>query len=102
MLEDCFVANSDHKVRPIGFSKFHSRVSGLFFFLRIRHPPTSTLFPYTTLFRSNTKKSDIPYGLGGQYNISQAWGVRLNYDIDRKSTRLNSSHLGISCFLFCL
>src|ERR1035438_1800004 len=62
----------------------------------IRRPPRSTLFPYTTLFRSN--------GNDGRESESQAaWRPRrVNRRLDRKSTRLNSSHLGISYAVFCL
>src|SRR2546426_8840940 len=67
-----------------------------FFFLMIRLPPRSTLFPYTTLFRSR-----VPHGPGRQVQPVAAHrrgaGRR-----DRKSTRLNSSHLVISYAVFCL
>src|SRR3984957_21124249 len=65
------------------------------FFLMIRRPPRSTLFPYTTLFRS--KPGDILFG--------RNWsGSRLRPSalLDRKSTRLNSSHVKISYAVFCL
>src|SRR5258705_4775779 len=65
----------------------------------IRRPPRSTLFPYTTLFRSPTvitclslMMSDVP-----QTFPKLRWAF-----VDRKSTRLNSSHLGISYAVFCL
>src|SRR5258705_9119940 len=68
----------------------------------IRRPPRSTLFPYTTLFRS-------PVTHGGQPGITdhEYAAIRLAPDqaagaLDRKSTRLNSSHLGISYAVFCL
>src|ERR1039458_10448632 len=68
----------------------------LYFFLMIRRPPRSTLFPYTTLFRSVAKPSlRQPEATGEQRAIS-------NSSPDRKSTRLNSSHLGISYAVFCL
>src|SRR6266853_2158541 len=78
---------------------YHSYLSSLlfhhclFFFLMIRRPPRSTLFPYTTLFRSRRRgphtspRRDRP-----------AWRRRR----DRKSTRLNSSHSQISYAVFCL
>src|SRR5256885_2808067 len=70
----------------------------------IRRPPRSTLFPYTTLFRSNAER------LGAGRNETESEperrcahidtvGVRTS---DRKSTRLNSSHLVISYAVFCL
>src|ERR1039458_4126521 len=66
-----------------------------FFFLMIRRPPRSTLFPYTTLFRSapvlEEKSNDV-----------QTVCVPDRENPDRKSTRLNSSHLGISYAVFCL
>src|SRR5471030_3479022 len=64
-----------------------------FFFLMIRRPPRSTLFPYTTLFRSLFP--DEYLHIGGDENNGVQWK-------DRKSTRLNSSHLGISYAVFCL
>src|ERR1039458_10619812 len=66
-----------------------------FFFLMIRRPPRSTLFPYTTLFRS---RSFVRTPHAGPTPPSFA---RLVLG-DRKSTRLNSSHLGISYAVFCL
>src|SRR3712207_8936306 len=89
-----------------------------FFFLMIRRPPRSTLFPYTTLFRSHGFTS--PSGplspvlraqdtvirsdsyMDGQYN---PWYGPDNWNDpfqDRKSTRLNSSHANISYAVFCL
>src|SRR5574344_2749884 len=65
-----------------------------FFFLMIRRPPRSTLFPYTTLFRSVREfKLRILYILRN---------VHYNWTRDRKSTRLNSSHQIISYAVFCL
>src|SRR5437899_7423299 len=79
------------------------------FFLMIRRPPRSTLFPYTTLFRSaDLKIDDAASNAGsaspiGPFSASVS-AVSLNGPIgeDRKSTRLNSSHLGISYAVFCL
>src|SRR5258705_6460855 len=74
-----------------------------FFFLMIRRPPRSTLFPYTTLFRSRWNSG--AGGLEPNHDLAKPdWAsaaimVRLQ---DRKSTRLNSSHLGISYAVFCL
>src|SRR5689334_23581935 len=75
-----------------------------FFFLMIRRPPRSTLFPYTTLFRSRTLSKFVT-------QISEINRMRLilesqyqshPIDLDRKSTRLNSSHSSISYAVFCL
>src|SRR5574344_2254770 len=64
-----------------------------FFFLMIRRPPRSTLFPYTTLFRSES----------GLHILShQNWVHTECNKEDRKSTRLNSSHQIISYAVFCL
>src|SRR5580698_9688048 len=66
-------------------------------FLMIRRPPRSTLFPYTTLFRSPAAAVDKlgdPRQLG---RVENAGGAG-----DRKSTRLNSSHMSISYAVFCL
>src|SRR6266851_2695192 len=67
-----------------------------FFFLMIRRPPRSTLFPYTTLFRSRLLLA------GG--SVAEARGRRQDRagQRDRKSTRLNSSHIPISYAVFCL
>src|SRR5688572_31818344 len=80
----------------------------------IRRPPRSTLFPYTTLFRSTGDRdpkhsahavgrdqghmTHIRLGVGGQLQTQAALGRR----VDRKSTRLNSSHSQISYAVFCL
>src|SRR5947209_12269572 len=79
----------------------HQSIHIILFFLIIRRPPRSTLFPYTTLFRSrfgdhtirnafllySPKLTTVPNGYGTE---------------DRKSTRLNSSHANISYAVFCL
>src|SRR5260221_13814854 len=68
----------------------------VFFFLMIRRPPRSTLFPYTTLFRSLL-------GLGlGVAAEPRGHGGATTQGTDRKSTRLNSSHTVISYAVFCL
>src|SRR6266566_7742705 len=69
-----------------------------FFFLMIRRPPRSTLFPYTTLFRS--RRAPLPLD-GALAVLHGPRGVR-RARRDRKSTRLNSSHLVISYAVFCL
>src|SRR3712207_6906992 len=89
----------------------------LFFFLMIRRPPRSTLFPYTTLFRSEVEllgagagaHLDVPGGelprrAGDQLvavldDVAHPVGDAAG---DRKSTRLNSSHANISYAVFCL
>src|SRR5271168_5460211 len=65
-----------------------------FFFLMIRRPPRSTLFPYTTLFRSSSDANRTFCPL--RPIASDSWSS------DRKSTRLNSSHRTISYAVFCL
>src|SRR5690349_23536613 len=78
----------------------------------LRRPPRSTLFPYTTLFRSNLKfengVSDAVLGsglplanLGVNLNVTNGPQTGPNV-LDRKSTRLNSSHVEISYAVFCL
>src|SRR3712207_8928641 len=93
----------------------------IFFFLMIRRPPRSTLFPYTTLFRSedvtfgyDRPESDAPsppilrnisfHARAGQTTaIVGATGAgKSSLVSDRKSTRLNSSHANISYAVFCL
>src|SRR3712207_8184623 len=104
----------------------------MFFFLRIRRPPRSTLFPYTTLFRSTflsfrtrgrLQPRALPalakpaHGLaravvahrvpdhpdeGGGGEADHQSGERVPGPVDRKSTRLNSSHANISYAVFCL
>src|SRR5947208_11374947 len=68
-----------------------------FFFLMIRRPPRSTLFPYTTLFRSWARPE---FSQGGPARGSR--GPPGDGSTDRKSTRLNSSHQIISYAVFCL
>src|SRR3712207_8112247 len=95
---------------------------GCFFFLMIRRPPRSTLFPYTTLFRSEGNGTDeeltmslvgtnakVSVGskvvtaasLGGIFPPGIPIGT-ISHVGDRKSTRLNSSHANISYAVFCL
>src|SRR3712207_7073936 len=95
----------------------------LVFFLMIRRPPRSTLFPYTTLFRSvpsypvefswrkNVLKSDSDKLARRTVTRSKAFAFyplhfdsrkHTDYEADRKSTRLNSSHANISYAVFCL
>src|SRR3712207_8775898 len=90
----------------------------MFFFLMIRRPPRSTLFPYTTLFRSHERRRhEQRHGVrrgrgerrrGVRAREAQRGGRRdqrgqvLEHRADRKSTRLNSSHANISYAVFCL
>src|SRR5258708_34183627 len=74
----------------------------LFFFLMIRRPPRSTLFPYTTLFRSLLL---VPSLMAAVTLAGRRWGPAVAgvlVGLDRKSTRLNSSHQIISYAVFCL
>src|SRR5215813_15285921 len=71
-----------------------------FFFLMIRRPPRSTLFPYTTLFRSHSRAGRLL-----RHDVSDdksRHGLARLAAGDRKSTRLNSSHVRISYAVFCL
>src|SRR5258708_10672332 len=87
----------------------------------IRRPPRSTLFPYTTLFRSGMYQQSVVPQMGAQVNVlifiviiigglgstggaligALLVGLMANYTGDRKSTRLNSSHQIISYAVFC-
>src|SRR3712207_8646459 len=94
-------------------------MSRAFFFLRIPRPPRSTLFPYTTLFRSAA--SLARRGEGGESRVillgqrgdaiivvarvgvdALLQSAHRRADLDRKSTRLNSSHANIAYAVFCL
>src|SRR2546430_5142020 len=73
----------------------------------IRRPPRSTLFPYTTLFRSRARLRAAVFrscrDSGGGYGADgHEWARYAQYELDRKSTRLNSSHSQISYAVFCL
>src|SRR5256885_15948896 len=75
-------------------------LSVFFFFLMIRRPPRSTLFPYTTLFRS---LAICDYtSVGPDEGLDNRMYLVDTIPEDRKSTRLNSSHLVISYAVFCL
>src|SRR5690242_21932471 len=94
-----------------------------FFFLMIRRPPRSTLFPYTTLFRSRPVALHLDEALATQHGLMahlnesngyvvdlrdlgphlRLWSTPKTFQLlDRKSTRLNSSHMSISYAVFCL
>ena len=73
----------------------------------IRRPPRSTLFPYTTLFRSTEQMNKIKgeWADATEEDALVAYLLSLGQErkeVDRKSTRLNSSHLVISYAVFCL
>src|SRR5690348_18499035 len=86
------------------------------FFLLIRLPPTSTLFPYTTLFRSRVSQQQRRTAVLQAYSLRKSQRVLAAIDmsvgpvlvhgavdaLDRKSTRLNSSHRSMSYAVFCL
>src|SRR5689334_23879715 len=92
---------------------FHS-LSFFFFFFMMRRPPRSTLFPYTTLFRSRCggrgrrllQRGVLAFGARELLLEGAAQRARRHHDaearLDRKSTRLNSSHSSISYAVFCL
>src|SRR2546429_9201209 len=71
-------------------------ITSFFFFLMIRRPPRSTLFPYTTLFRS------LAFAQHAGHVGARLLAGGLQRGRDRKSTRLNSSHGYISYAVFCL
>src|SRR2546430_8656795 len=71
----------------------------------IRRPPRSTLFPYTTLFRSNPRDrwpKVYQWNMNVQHKFAREWLLEVGFVGDRKSTRLNSSHSQISYAVFCL
>src|SRR5690349_24062188 len=70
----------------------------------IRRPPRSTLFPYTTLFRSDPGVADLALGAHEALGHRRLGDEERARDLgrDRKSTRLNSSHVEISYAVFCL
>src|SRR5260221_6961084 len=78
-------------------SSFCASHGCFFFFLMIRRPPRSTLFPYTTLFRSRMDRQGPGRAASRRQEPDRRDAAR-----DRKSTRLNSSHTVISYAVFCL
>src|SRR5947207_9678424 len=87
----------------------HFSLFGLFFFSMLRRPPSSTLFPYTTLFRSSPAAlrpaiaSDLETLMHKDFvRASEPAHAGETAFRDRKSTRLNSSHTVISYAVFCL
>src|SRR5215211_8611765 len=82
-------------------ARTHPRcVFRIFFFLMIRRPPRSTLFPYTTLFRSRVRRPRP--AIAGRRRRRSARRPARRPARDRKSTRLNSSHTVTSYAVFCL
>src|SRR2546427_8840169 len=86
---------------PLLITCFFDSYNFFFFFLMIRRPPRSTLFPYTTLFRSLFHNGDVRHRCGLRGAVPMLF-TRRAPDQDRKSTRLNSSHSQISYAVFCL
>src|SRR5258707_2193528 len=82
------ITPTSHNPPPLSHALF------FFFFLMIRRPPRSTLFPYTTLFRSG-------HGFRRHREFVEP-SRKARHAQDRKSTRLNSSHANISYAVFCL
>src|SRR5207248_11738036 len=74
----------------------------IFFFFMIRRPPISTLFPYTTLFRSVQRVLRHDASRDNRPGAARRGEVVVPGEVDRKSTRLNSSHRTISYAVFCL
>src|SRR5690606_41078184 len=98
---------------PSAITPFFFHTSPATFFLLLRRPPRSPLFPYTTLFRStdflrgraatdSQHFVQIAFGRHGLTNLSRLRHHRVPASGDRKSTRLNSSHVKISYAVFCL
>src|SRR5699024_12844255 len=90
----------------------------IYFFFKLQHPTSSTLFPYTTLFRSKHLEAETTnistavklvksrsgiFGISTPFKSSRVISLRFKWcRKDRKSTRLNSSHVSISYAVFCL
>src|SRR5207249_11622883 len=100
----------------LSFLSLYSPLFSLLFFLMLPRPPTSTLFPYTTLFRSEHFSQAARFA-GLQVEVDKLCEIEpqdgqlvlpgparfdLPLCLDRKSTRLNSSHVSISYAVFCL
>ena len=103
----CLVGGVLVLVTSLGLDVVWYLVFLFFFFLMIRRPPRSTLFPYTTLFRSASISGEAVVGGTVSASASDPDGVQSGTEsyqcrTDRKSTRLNSSHLVISYAVFCL
>src|SRR5439155_20042044 len=100
------------RTRPSCLSLFHilflpPQYIHLFFFSLLRRPQRSTLFPYTTLFRSKDLPRvppTEPNNAIATFQVKSGFRIELKRGdgVDRKSTRLNSSHVAISYAVFCL
>src|SRR5207253_8917720 len=90
---------------PYHRSPSSSPLPPLLFFLMLRPPPRSTLFPYTTLFRSLVGEQNLAAAVRAVVLLPRVYLLVLAGSLmggDRKSTRLNSSHVAISYAVFCL
>src|SRR5699024_12583463 len=92
----CRPSNLPALVPTLSLPSCHCHLSSVFFITRFRRPPRPTLFPYTTLFRSIQLRGVPPQDGGGVLTHPG------QHTADRKSTRLNSSHVSISYAVFCL
>src|SRR5438034_834373 len=92
-----------HTLAYVLYFCYHFFRSSFFFFLMIRRPPRSTLFPYTTLFRSASEGiSRLTISIRKFEAVESRGCECCGPHRDRKSTRLNSSHTVISYAVFCL
>src|SRR5215510_5795025 len=101
MVADVVDGRADDEPEWVEAGLLHSQeIVTLFFFLIVRPPPISTLFPYTTLFRSAFQQpiAEPPRRHAVLFVVAHD-GLE---HADRKSTRLNSSHVAISYAVFCL
>src|SRR5687768_18103457 len=96
MLTECQMTQFRYNTSLLSVVRVH-----VFFFLMIRRPPRSTLFPYTTLFRSYRPRLPRAVPRGALLQAARPFQSNRPAE-DRKSTRLNSSHGYISYAVFCL
>src|SRR5574337_341084 len=87
-----------HRLQANDFQYMHFSI---FFFLMIRRPPRSTLFPYTTLFDLRCSIRTSPWRCSTRWLAVARKGRWPSNTVDRKSTRLNSSHHSSSYAVFC-
>src|SRR3990167_2181820 len=103
--ENLFRKNGPERAQPARSEEHTSELQSQsnlvcrLFFLMIRRPPRSTLFPYTTLFRSSNGLHTNGYSLARKI-FFEKMGLNVHSRPDRKSTRLNSSHSQISYAVF--